>query len=112
MSASRITVLIVAYVVAAPLVMMAVRRWLGDGIWVKLIVLPETPATIVWLLLLWMGSIPYVWLYPERMAMVTDFRGSEEERKALAELRAVLRQKSLLRRLAEKLGLAPSSSPA
>src|SRR5215831_13446127 len=105
----KTSVVVVGYLVIAQLLNMTIARPARDVSLFRFpaspFILLSAPATIFWLFALWLISIPYVWIYPERVVTSTDLQGSEEEKKALSQLRAVLRQKSLFRRLAEKFGV-------
>src|SRR6478672_3720275 len=69
------------------------------------------PANVVLFFLLAAIIIPFFWLYPERHRHLFDFEGTDEQRRVLAAVRAELRQKTLWRRLAERLRLAPRTGP-
>jgi len=57
-------------------------------------------ANIVLCFLLAAIFIPFFWLYPERHRHLFDVEGTKEQRRALAGVRAELRQKTVWRRRA------------
>jgi len=77
----------------------------------RLVALPFLPTFVFWVLILGCLSIPLYWLYPEKHRTTIDFEGTEEEKQKLLEYRAILSKKSLVRTLAEKLGLAQKADP-
>jgi len=82
-----------------------------NPIWKKLISLPFLPAFVVCVIILSIFSVPFWWLYPEKHMTRIDFEGNDEEKAKLREYREILRKKSIWRRFAERLGLAPKAAP-
>ncbi len=76
-----------------------------------LLVLFFLPASLIGLLLMACVLTPFWWLYPERHVSLIDLEGTNAEKEAWAEYRAILSRKPLWRRLAEKLKLAPHTGP-
>jgi hypothetical protein len=82
-----------------------------EAFWQKITAFIFMPANVVLFLLLLAIFALFFWLYPERHRHLFDLEGTDEQRRALADVRAALRQKTLWRRLAERLRLAPRVGP-
>ena len=82
-----------------------------DGFWQKIIAFVFFPAHIVLFFLLAAIAIPFFSLYPERHLHQFDVEGTDDQRRVLATVRAELRQKTLWRRLAERLRFATRTGP-
>lgn len=64
-----------------------------------------TPATMCWLLLFGVLSIPYFRLYPERHAHSVDVFGKDAEKAAMTEYRRRSAERGLVRRCLEFCGV-------
>lgn len=69
------------------------------------------PAYLLGLLLLCCVLTPYWWLYPERHLHALDVEGPEEQMKAWADYKVLVRRKPVWRRLVEKMKFAQPTGP-
>ena len=87
------------------------RKPIEGGIYSGFLSWAMMPLSISALLLMAVIFTPYFWLYPERHASILDFEGTDAEKRAWSEYKAVLSRKPFWRRLAERLKLVPDLGP-
>ena len=97
---------VLIYLTVAPLLHVLVSRGEEEPTLMQWpVILLATPATMCWLLLFGLLSIPYFTLYPERHPHSVDVFGNDEEKAAMNEYRLQSSERSFFRRCLESCGL-------